>query len=79
MYKIKSKEQFNIEIETLVNKGGYTYLSAINFLCQKYKIEEEMVLPMLDAPVFDKLKNESVSNNVFKGTKKSKKLRFKKC
>lgn len=79
MYRIKSKEQFTLEIEHLANSGGYTYLSAINLLCQKYALEEEMLLLLLDAPIVDKLRNESVANNIFRGVKKSKKLCFKKC
>lgn len=76
-HKIKSKQSFNYEIENLVSTGGYSYLQAIFKLTEKYSLDEDVITSLLDDQLKDKLKVESIRNNMFRNKKRSRKLKFK--
>lgn len=77
IHKIKSKQEFNNEIETLVFNGGYSYLQAIFKLAEKYNLDEDILASLLEDQLKDKLKVESVRNNMFRGKKRNRKLKIK--
>lgn len=77
IYKINSKNAFNQEVQNLVI-SSYTFLEAITLLMEKYNLDNENIISLLDEPIKERLKVESIENNYFKSNLKVKKLKFKK-
>jgi hypothetical protein len=76
VYKIKSKSSFNLEIQKLV-LSGYKFIDAIILLMEKYKLDEENIIMLIDDPIKERLRAESFKNNLFEKKIKVTRLKFK--
>jgi len=64
-------QEFTEEVIELVEARGYTVMDAILDRCELYHIDPESVEDLISEPIKTKLKQEAISLNFFKKTKKN--------
>ena len=75
MEKIKifdtgAKHQFCQEImEYVIKEGGDNYLSAVEAIADKHEIDYSVIGKLIDKPLKQKIKQNAIELNYFKGNK----------